>query len=152
MQSRRSSCRLPDGGKQSTTARRSAATGPADGLPDVPGVREFRGKSALHCPYCHGWEVRGQRIGVLGTSALGIHQALLFRQLSDDVALFPDQMPAPGDEAREQLAALDIRTVDGAVRSLQAGGGTLTEHPMGTFIGTGRWGGRKCPACGQQGT
>ncbi len=96
------------------------ATGLIDELPDVPGVREFWGKSVLHCAYCHGWEVRGQRIGVLATSTLSVHQALLFRQLSDDVTLFRHTMPDPGDEAWDQLAALVIRVVGGVVHRLHS--------------------------------
>jgi thioredoxin reductase (NADPH) len=96
------------------------ATGLVDELPDIPGVRELWGRSVLHCPYCHGWEVRGQRIGVLGTSPLSVHQALLFRQLSEHVTLFAHTMPDPGEEAWEQLAALDIPVVRGAVRRLRS--------------------------------
>ncbi len=95
------------------------ATGLIDELPDVPGVREFWGTSVLHCPYCHGWEVRGQRIGVLGTSPFSVHQTLLFRQLSDDVTLFSHTMPDPGGQAWDQLAALDIRVVPGVVHGLR---------------------------------
>ena len=46
------------------------ATGAADELPDVPGARERWGRDFLHCPYCHGWEVRDQAIGVLATCLL----------------------------------------------------------------------------------
>jgi len=75
---------LDDGG--SVGARRQlVATGLVDELPDVPGVRERWGRDVLHCPYCHGWEVRDQAIGVLASGALSVHQALLFRQLSADV-------------------------------------------------------------------
>src|SRR3954470_17042604 len=42
------------------------ATGLVDELPDLPGVRELWGTDVLHCPYCHGWEVRDQAIGILG--------------------------------------------------------------------------------------
>ena len=67
----------------------------------------------LHCPYCHGWEVRDQAIGVLGTGPMAVHQALLFRQLSDDVVLFTHTAPTPvDDEQAEQLAARGIRVVD----------------------------------------
>lgn len=107
------------GGGSVRARRLLLATGLIDELPDVPGVREFWGKSVLHCAYCHGWEVRGQRIGVLGTSPLSVHLALLFRQLSDDVTLFLNTMPAPGDEASDQLAALDIRVVNGTVDRLR---------------------------------
>lgn len=101
------------------------ATGLTDELPDVPGVRQFWGRSVLHCPYCHGWEVRGQRIGVLGTGPLSIHQTLLFRQLSDNVTLFVHEMPEPDSEAWEQLAALDVQVVDGRVERLHGEDGTL---------------------------
>lgn len=50
-----------------------------DEQPEVPGVRERWGRDVLHCPYCHGWEVRDQAIGVLASGALSVHQALLFR-------------------------------------------------------------------------
>ncbi len=64
------------------------ATGLVDELPDIPGVREQWGHGVLHCPYCHGWEVRDRRIGVLGTELMSVHKALLFRQWSSDVVLF----------------------------------------------------------------
>lgn len=107
------------GGGTVRARRLLLATGLTDELPDVPGVRQFWGKNVLHCPYCHGWEVRGQRIGILGTSPRGIHQALLFRQLGEDVTLFLHQMPGTGDEAWDQLAALDIPVVSGAVHQLR---------------------------------
>ena len=101
------------------------ATGLVDELPDVPGVAELWGRSVLHCPYCHGWEVRGRRIGVLGAGPMSIHQTLLFRQLSEDVAFFPHRMPDPGPEAWEQLSALGIRVVEGPVQRLRTDGDVL---------------------------
>src|SRR4051794_30576981 len=65
--------RLADG--QTFTARRLlVTTGLTDELPDVPGVRERWGHDVLHCPYCHGYEMRGRAIGVLGSSAMSLHQ------------------------------------------------------------------------------
>ncbi|MFD0662507.1 hypothetical protein [Thermocatellispora tengchongensis] len=56
---------LADG--RSVRARRLlVTTGLVDELPDVPGLAERWGREVLHCPYCHGWEVRDQPIGVLG--------------------------------------------------------------------------------------
>jgi thioredoxin reductase len=56
------------------------ATGLVDELPAVPGLRDRWGRDVVHCPYCHGWEVRDQAIGVLATGPMSVHQALLFRQ------------------------------------------------------------------------
>ena len=83
---------LADG--RSVRARRLlVATGLVDELPAVPGVRERWGRDVLHCPYCHGWEVRDQAIGVPASGPMSTHQALLFRQLSDDVTYFSHTMP-----------------------------------------------------------
>ncbi|GAA4069776.1 NAD(P)/FAD-dependent oxidoreductase [Actinomadura miaoliensis] len=113
------------GGETVWARRLLLATGLIDQLPDVPGLRELWGKSVLHCPYCHGWEVRGQRVGVLGTSPRSVHQALMFRQLSEEVTLFAHRMPDPSDEAWAQLAALSIQVVDGTVDRLRIEDGAL---------------------------
>jgi thioredoxin reductase len=94
-------------------------TGLVDELPDVPGLRERWGRDILHCPYCHGREVRGQAIGVLASGPMAVQQALLFRQWSADITLFLHTTPPPtGDEA-EQLAARGISVVQGEVESLE---------------------------------
>ncbi len=54
-------------GERLTTRRILLTTGVSDELPAIPGVRERWGRDLLHCPYCHGWEVRDQPLGVLGT-------------------------------------------------------------------------------------
>ncbi len=108
---------LADG--RSVRARRLlVASGLIDELPDVPGVRERWGRDVVHCPYCHGWEVRDQAIGVLASGPSSVHHALLFRQLSDDVTYFSHTMP-PTDEQAGQLAARGIGVVDGGVTSLK---------------------------------
>jgi thioredoxin reductase (NADPH) len=94
------------------------ATGLVDELPDVPGVRELWGRDVLHCPYCHGWEVRGRRIGVLGTGPMTAHQALLFRQLSDDVTVFLHSGPDLEPDVAGQLDALGVPVVHGPVARL----------------------------------
>jgi thioredoxin reductase len=101
-------------------------TGLTDVLPDVPGLAERWGKEVLHCPYCHGWEVRDQAIGVLATSPMAVHQAQLFRQLSDDVTLFLHTAPELTDEQWEQLAARGIAVVQGKVEQIEVENDRLT--------------------------
>ncbi|GAA0394535.1 NAD(P)/FAD-dependent oxidoreductase [Streptomyces luteireticuli] len=93
------------------------ATGLRDELPEIPGVRERWGKDLLHCPYCHGYEVRDQAFGVLGTHPNAVNHALLLRQWSDDVVFFPHTMEIT-DEDREKLAARRIRIAEGEVKWL----------------------------------
>src|SRR5690606_20353829 len=85
------------------------ATGLRDDLPAIGGLAERWGKTVLHCPYCHGWEVREQHLGVLATSPLALPQVELVRQLSDKVTFFSAGAGdlSPDDEKR--LAARGIR-------------------------------------------
>jgi len=109
---------LADGG--TFTARRLlVTTGLVDVLPAVPGVAERWGRDVVHCPYCHGFEVRDQALGVLGTSPMAVHSALLFRQWSDDVVLFAHTAPDLTDDQAEQLAARGIDVVSEPVAALE---------------------------------
>ncbi|MFC7733675.1 NAD(P)/FAD-dependent oxidoreductase [Actinomadura keratinilytica] len=93
------------------------ATGLRDELPDIPGVRERWGRDLLHCPYCHGYEVRDRPLAVLGTGPAAVHQALLLRQWSDDVVFFPHTLePTAAD--RERLQARGLRMVEGEIEHL----------------------------------
>ena len=119
--------RVTLGDGRAVAARRLlVATGLVDELPDLPGVAERWGRDVLHCPYCHGWEVRGQAIGVLATGPNAVHQALLFRQLSDDVSFFRHTGPDLPAEEAEQLSALGVRMVDGEVAGLEVAQDRLT--------------------------
>ena len=123
---------LDDGG--SVGARRLlVTTGLVDELPGVPGVRERWGRDVLHCPYCHGWEVRDQPIGVLASGPRATHQALLFRQWSDDVTLFLHTAPRPTEEEAEKLAARGIAVVEGEVASLEV----VEDQLVGVRMGGG---------------
>jgi thioredoxin reductase len=102
------------------------ATGLVDELPAIPGVAERWGRDVLHCPYCHGWEVRDQAIGVLATGPTAVHQALLFRQLSADVVLFRHTGPDLPPEEEAQLTARGIRIVDGEVAAVEVDDDRLT--------------------------
>jgi thioredoxin reductase len=104
-------------GSQLTVRRVIVATGLRDELPDVLRVRERWGRDLLHCPYCHGYEVRDQPLGVLGGTPDADQHALLVRQWSPDVALFPHTDSLTSDQ-RERLTARGIRIVEGAVAQL----------------------------------
>jgi thioredoxin reductase (NADPH) len=117
--------RLADG--TAVRARRLlVTTGLTDVLPDVPGLAERWGRDVLHCPYCHGWEVRDQAIGVLACGPMAVHQALMLRQLSADVTFFQHDAGPLGDDEREQLTARGIPIVDGEVVGLAVADDRLT--------------------------
>lgn len=126
---------LADG--QRITARRLlVTTGLVDELPEIPGLRERWGRDVIHCPYCHGWEVRDQAIGVLGSGPMAVHQALLFRQWTADLILFTHTAPALTVEQAEQLAARGIRVVSGLIERLEVTVDRLTSVRLhdGTIV------------------
>ncbi|MFE4543514.1 NAD(P)/FAD-dependent oxidoreductase [Arthrobacter sp. NPDC056727] len=94
------------------------ATGLVDELPDIPGVRERWGRDVLHCPYCHGWEVRDRRIGVIASGPTSVHQALMFRQLSDRVTFFAQDHELDAGE-RAKFDALGIAVITGDVAAVE---------------------------------
>ena len=120
------SFRVRLGGGGAVVARRLVVTtGVLDEVPDVPGVRERWGRDLLHCPYCHGWEVRDQPLGVLGSIAGSVAHALLVRQWSDDVVFFAHSYTLTASE-RTQLDARGIEVVEGEVARLVVDDDRLT--------------------------
>ncbi|MEV7008949.1 FAD-dependent oxidoreductase [Streptosporangium sp. NPDC051022] len=67
-----------DTGRRMRARRLLATAGVTDELPDVPGLAARWGRDVVHCPYCHGWEIRDQPIGVLATSPLGCTRPCCF--------------------------------------------------------------------------
>ncbi len=115
-----------DDGRVVGARRLVVTTGLVDELPAVPGVEQLWGRGVLHCPYCHGWEVRDRAVGVLGTGPFAVHQALLFRQWTSDLVLFTHTAPDLTGEQAEQLTARGIRVVEGPVASLEIVSDRLT--------------------------
>ncbi|MFF3486552.1 NAD(P)/FAD-dependent oxidoreductase [Streptomyces sp. NPDC002701] len=116
------------GGRAVHGRRLVVATGLADELPSVPGVAERFGRDVLHCPYCHGWEVRDQAFGVLATTPMGVHQALIVSQWSKDVTLFLHTVAEEDltDEDLRRLAAAGVAVVPGEVAGLDVVDDRLT--------------------------
>jgi len=98
-------------GSEEHHARRVVlATGVVDELPPTPGLAERWGRTVFHCPYCHGYELDRGRLGVLATSPLAMHSALLVSEWSapGQTTLFLDGAFEPD---AEQLAALASRGI-----------------------------------------
>ena len=101
------------------------ATGLRDLLPEVGGLRERWANDVLHCPYCHGWEVRDRPLGVLGGSAGAVRYAQIVRQWSADVVFFAPAGSLTAAE-RGQLLARAIGVVEGDVAKVVVTAGRLS--------------------------
>jgi thioredoxin reductase len=133
---RRFQVTLSDGSVLETRAV-LVTTGLHDEVPDVPGVRERWGRDLLHCPYCHGYEVADQPIGILAgdpaTTAESLAHAHIIRQWSDDVVFFANGATLTASQ-REQLVSRAIGIVDEPVVSLAV----EDDHLTGVVIDGGR--------------
>ncbi|NJM81097.1 MAG: NAD(P)/FAD-dependent oxidoreductase [Tabrizicola sp.] len=100
--------RLTTAGGEVTARRVILACGMMDHLPVIPGLAEGWGKWALHCPYCHGYEIKGQPLAILGRGPMALHMAKMLRSdWSDDVTLIAHEGDL-GPEAEAEAAALGV--------------------------------------------
>jgi len=122
-----------ENGETLAARRLLIATGATDELPPIPGLQDRWGRDFLHCPYCHGWEVRDRPLGVLGTGPGSVEHTQLIRQWSDDLIFFAHTYELT-DTEREQLQARGIRIVDGEVRGIVV----EEDRLRGVVLGDGR--------------
>ncbi|WP_234983300.1 FAD-dependent oxidoreductase [Demequina sp. NBRC 110053] len=115
----------PDGTER--TRALLLATGITDQLPDVPGLAERWGASVFHCPYCHGWEVRDTRIGVVVAAPAQVHLAFMLRQLSESVTVFLQAGVEIEDADRTRLASRGVDIVDSAVAEVRGAGRSVED-------------------------
>jgi len=108
---------LLDGGARISTRRLLVTTGLRDELPDIPGLRERWARDVLHCPYCHGHEVRDRKLGVLGGTPDAVRYAQIVRQWTQDLVYFtpPGRLTAA---EQTQLLARSIGLVEGTIDQL----------------------------------
>src|SRR5262249_10970549 len=105
------------------------ASGLVDELPPVDGLAEIWGRSALHCPYCHGYEVSGQRIAVFGNTPDRIRMALHLSAFSDDVVLCTNGVDV--DETRVKVLTAPVTrfvSADGQLESVEFADGTTLDR------------------------
>jgi thioredoxin reductase len=108
---------LLDDGRRISARRLIITTGLHDELPDIPGLRDRWARDVLHCPYCHGHEVRDRPLGVLGGTPGAVRYAQIVRQWTHDLVYFtpPDILTAT---ERTQLLARAIGVVEGSIEQL----------------------------------
>ncbi|WP_428929652.1 NAD(P)/FAD-dependent oxidoreductase [Marinibacterium sp. SX1] len=104
-------------GSIKTARRMILAYGVHDTLPDLPGFAERWGTSVLHCPYCHGYELNRQPVGVLARDEASMHQAMLLPDWGA-TTLFTQGVFTPTTEQRDMLAGRGVRIEEVPVAEL----------------------------------
>lgn len=113
------------GGETLEARKLVLAFGISDELPAIPGLAERWGRSVLHCPYCHGFELAGRRLGVLSVSPRSVHQAMLIAEWGP-TTFYLDGGPLPDEETTAQLRARGVALELERVEALEGDGERLT--------------------------
>ena len=103
------------------------ATGIRDILPDIKGLKECWGISVIHCPYCHGYEFRNQKTGIMANGERAFHLAGLVKNLSDNVTIYTN---GKADFSEEQLAKFsqnNMEIIEPNVSEIVHNNGNLSE-------------------------
>ena len=112
-------------GETLTAAKLVLAFGISDLLPELPGLAERWGKSVLHCPYCHGFEYGGQRLGVIQTMPMSAHQALLIADWGP-TALYLNGGDLPDAQMQGKLARRGVAIEAAPIVALRGDGTALS--------------------------
>ncbi|KAB7727342.1 NAD(P)/FAD-dependent oxidoreductase [Rudanella paleaurantiibacter] len=115
-----------DAGEDFSARRLLLATGVFDIMPDLPGFAECWGRSVLHCPYCHGYEVHGQPLGVLANGEVGYEMATLIQHWAGHLTLFTNGPSTLTDTQKNVLGQLHIPIVETPIKAIAHQAGMLT--------------------------
>lgn len=101
------------------------ATGIKDIMPNIEGFSACWGISILHCPYCHGYEIRNQPTGILANGAAALHYTQLISNWTKDLTLFTNGASLLTKEETEKLTAHNIKVIETKVQELKHQNGHL---------------------------
>lgn len=103
------------------------ATGVKDILPNIKGFAECWGISVMHCPYCHGFEVRNEKTGILANGDIAYHYAQLIGNWTKDLTLFTNGKSTFTQEQMDKIQHHNIPIVEKEIVALNHENGNLKE-------------------------
>lgn len=103
------------------------ATGIKDSMPEIDGISECWGISVIHCPYCHGYEVRHQKTAIFANGDAAYHYAVLLTQWTKELTIFTNGTPEFTTEQKEKLQQYTIEIIDTPITELVHDKGRLQQ-------------------------
>lgn len=101
------------------------ATGVKDNMPDIDGFAACWGISVIHCPYCHGYEVKGEKTGILANGDFAMHYVQLIRNWTNDLTLLSNGKPILTSEQLGKIEKHNIKVIEKEIAYLQHKNGQL---------------------------
>ena len=103
------------------------ATGIRDIISDLDGYAACWGISVLHCPYCHGYEVRNERTGILGNGEYGFEFSVMISNWTKDLTLFTNGTSTLTAEQTTKIKSHAIKIIETEIEKLEHKNGHLQE-------------------------
>ena len=103
------------------------ATGIKDIMPDIKGFAECWGTSVIHCPYCHGYEVKREKTGILANGQFAYHYAQLIRNWTEDLTIFTNGLSMLTDEQLDKIGKHNIPVIEKEIDFLEHGNGKVEQ-------------------------
>jgi len=110
---------ITENGENFNSKKLIIATGIIDEVPDIKGFKESWGISLIHCPYCHGYEFRNKKTGIIANGDRAFHIASLVKNLTDDVTLLTRVKAEFSDQQKEKLAKNNIQIIETEISELK---------------------------------
>lgn len=114
-------------GKEFTSKKLIFATGIKDIMPDIPGFSACWGISVIHCPYCHGYEVKGEPTGILANGDFAFHYAQLIRNWTKELTVFTNGKSTLTPEQSEMITKHNIQIIEKEIDHINHNNGHLNQ-------------------------
>jgi thioredoxin reductase len=114
-----------ESGKSFSAQKLLFATGVTDQMPDLEGFAECWGISVLHCPYCHGYEVKHENIGILGNGETAFELCRLIDNWTERLTLFTNGKSTLTIPQTEKIQSRNIEIVEKEVSRLEHSEGKI---------------------------
>lgn len=101
------------------------ATGLVDEVPDIKGFQESWGISLIHCPYCHGYEYKGKKTGIIANGDKAVHISSLVKNLTEDVTILTQGKSNFTEEQMEKLKRNNIQIIEHEISELKHDNGIV---------------------------
>lgn len=106
-------------GKEYQAKKLVFATGIRDIMPDIKGLSECWGITVVHCPYCHGYELRGQKTGIMANGVKAMHVASLVNNLSDNITVLTNGKADFNEEQLSKLKKHNIKVIETGISEVE---------------------------------
>lgn len=114
-----------ESGKEFEAKKVIFATGVKDIMPDIKGFSECWGISVVHCPYCHGYEIKGKKTGVIANGEIAMHLSPLVKNLTDELTILTNGEAEFNSEQLSKLRENGIRVIEKEIAEIEHANGQI---------------------------